>query len=446
MNRIFYALFSLLLSGNLWAQDYPNGFYFLRNDTIFDLNQKQTGALQLLPYYQADFLDTIGSLAYHPDEQYWYGVSFVHGTVIRFRTDGYFENLGRPIHEKNGTPMPNEELSSAIIVGHELYVLSYASNSIFAIELSERPLRYRDLVSLPQRLPNGLGFDPYRRELLVFHQYGGSIYINPETGAAEIENNKYKNFQRNSFLIYGKFWMDKAGYPLMLHGRQGDLVSIDLKEKVVYDITNTGFASPKDAVQAMPSRLQFPQELTHLEVKPYIDQALQIEWIQGQRRDIDRYELQAYRKDHWVKLQSFPAYNAYQSSGRYAGLDRYAEAGEQCYRLRIDYQGGHSRYSPSVCIDWQQEIKTPRLRPSPQLISSEWPYMQLQALNWAGRKIRLRLYRAWDNALVLEQELEPILADQAFWLEIPQGQGWHWVELVSDGHISRQKLYLDLKK
>jgi hypothetical protein len=447
--RPFFSLFLILLSWQLSAQDCPTGFYLLRSDTIFELSKKRNGQPNFVPYYQADFLDSIGALAYHSEENYWYAVSQLHGDIMRFQTNGRIENLGRPKHEERGDWMPNEGLISAVIWGDELYILNAPTSSILAVDLSKKPLTYKNLATFNHSLPNSLSFDPNTKQLLLFHQNGGSIYFDPKTGISTIDNKKYKGFKRRSFLAYGKLWFDAEGQAFMLHGNQGELVHIDLEEKVVYEIAATGFVSTKDAVQCFASKAAtpFPQDLLRMSVAPYSNRhSLQLEWMQGRNHKVEHYEMQANRSDGqgWVKVRGLDAFNAYQQSGRYAALDRYPKTGEHCYRLRIDYQGGHSRYSSSVCMNWPDSLQGSQWLLSPQFISEEWPYLELQTTELEGDLIQLRLYDLLNGQLILEKAFYPKGEDQGFLLALPARQGWHRVELISGDQIEQFSVYLNL--
>ena len=112
---------------------------------------------------------------------------------MRFRLDEPPEHLGVAREEQADSLLLPNDLTSMVYHEGALYLLSFSEQSIYRVKLDNRPLRYQKLCRMKQQLPNTLSYDPNRKKLLLMHQQGGSIYIDPKTGEQEVFGKQYQN-------------------------------------------------------------------------------------------------------------------------------------------------------------------------------------------------------------------------------------------------------------
>jgi len=426
-------------------------FLLLKNDTIFQLNSCGDGSLNFIPVFKAPYLDSIGALSFCAADGYFYGLRFDNAQLVRFEANGRYENLGGVI-STDSLPLPNEDLTSAIIHNGELFVLAYSTNSIYAIDLQKRPLTYRTVVkNIGFSIPNTLTYNPLSDRLYILNQAGAPIHIHPKTGSLELppKNGGFANLPRKKLLSYGKLWFTASGRCFLLAGVEGSFYELDTEKRIAYYIANLGFNSPKDAVAwtGMPDVSFIQPELLGLRIQPYQHGGgfLELEWHEKNSSggQVAYYYTERFdtKTMLWEEIAYIPGYEPTQQSNRYTTLDRAALAGRNCYRLRIQYNGGFLRYSQVVCYEYKKSDSAAELRLSLPIVDMHSTAVLLQALAFEGKKLDLRLCHLVNKKCYWQKMINICSADQSIEILMPEASGWYELQAIVDGKLHRLKLF-----
>lgn len=438
-----------------WGEACPDVFYLLRNDTVFALNIGNDGALQFIPQYINKELDSVGALAMSEGD--WYGIKFTNAHIVKISPDssgkGIFEDLGMAYNEK-GDSLPNHDLTSAIVVDHEMYVLSYSTNSIYGIDLKSKPLRFREVrLGMPFALPNTLAYHPIEKRLYILEQSGRPITIEPEKGDMDIAKAAFANFPRRPLISYGKLWFGRDGRCFLLTGITGTLYELDTKKMVAYRIRTLGFNSTKDAVYCPDMNIPAFLEPDLLEIWVHggpNHQSLELEWEEGNSFDAVKFfhsERLNRATGNWEPLSYVPGYTGTipEQALHYNALDRNPQEGENCYRLRIEYYNGAQRFSRTVCMDYshpKKEFKKPTFRLSPELLSQRGLGSLLQISGAQNKLVKINIYRIWDGVLCGNYNITPMVDDYALTLPLPNMEGWYALRVACGAEHQWFKVFL----
>jgi hypothetical protein len=462
VHRIIIIFSFLIIAGGCfgqWDEDCPEAMFLLRDDTIFSLNIRLDGSMQFIPWVGDKRLDSIAAMAMHEGD--YYGINYTNAHVIKMPKEGFlgdyaqrkFEDLGHPINEK-GDSLPNFDLTSAVIVDHEMFILSYSTNSIYGIDLKSKPLRYRIVrLGIPFALPNTLSYHPTEKKLYVLEQTGRPIMINIESGEIEVDRNTFTNFPRRPMIASGKLWFGRDGRCFLLAGRQGTLYELDTKKMVAYQIRDLGFNSTKDAFYCLDMDVPAFLEPNVLDIWAHLSQdghSLELEWHEGNSDEPIKFyhsERLNPKTGEWEPLSFIPGYTGVvlEQVLRYNALDRIPKNGENCYRLRIEYYGGVQRFSRTVCVDYPiktKVFKKPTFRLSPELLSQRGMGTMLQLSGAKNQLVNVTVYRVWDGVLSWSQSFRALADDYSIKLPLPNMEGWYAVRVACGAAHQWFKVFL----
>ena len=456
---IFSFLIMSLQGFGQWEENCPDGLFLLKDDTIFTLNIRLDGSMHFIPYIQDKRLDSIGAIAMHEGD--YYGINYYNAHVIKIPKEGLlgdytqrkFKDLGQPINEK-GDSLPNFDLTSAVIVDHEMFVLSYSTNSIYGIDLKSKPLRYRIVrLGIPFALPNTLAYHPIEKRLYILEQTGKPIMIKVENGDMEVDKNTFTNFPRRPMISYGKLWFGRDGRCFLLVGLEGTLYELDTKKLVAYRIRELGFKSTKDAFYCLDMDIPAFFEPNILDIWVHLAQdghSLELEWHEGNSSEPIKFfhseRFNPKTKD-WEPLSFIPGYTGTipEQALRSNALDRIPQKGENCYRLRIEYYNGAQRFSRTVCVDYpirEKVFKQPTFRLSPGLLSQRGMGAMLQLSGAKNQMVNVSVYRVWDGVLSWSQSFRALADDYSIKLPLPNMEGWYAVRVACGAEHQWFKVFL----
>ena len=441
-----YFLCFFLISGFSSSAQIPDGILLLKADTLYQLSHQFNGNLRFIPVLKNSVLDSIGALSFHEKVDCLFGINYHNAHFIKIYQDGRSEDLGLPVDGENNS-LPNDDLTSAIIVGDEMFVLAYSTNSIYAVDLISKPLRFRVVVkNIGFSLPNTLSYNPLTDKLYILDQNYAPISINPRNGLLELpkKNSGFQNFPKRQLLSYGKLWFDKSGRCFLLSGIEGLLYELDTENRVAYSISKIGFNSPKDAVfigQKMPHFLN--KEILNLKVQanPFNPTNVEIEWYENNSvASVFNYYTERLNPStkSWEVISEVPGYAQNQQSNRYLTLDRNPFPGNSCYRLKIEKNIGSFSFSEMVCLNVS---KSKDLWLSKSVVDCDELENELRLINFSGR---IDIYAT--NLITNEKNLinsEMVYSDdQSITFQTPQKIGPYEILIWNNGQIFTKFIFV----
>jgi hypothetical protein len=441
---IFFLVY-VLSSGISSSAQIPDGILLLKSDTLFQLSHQSNGNLRFIPVFKKPVLDSIGALSFYEKDACLYGINYHNAHFIKIYQDGGSEDLGLPI-DGESNPLPNDDLTSAVVVGNEMFVLAYSTNSIYAVDLTSKPLRFKVIVNnIGFSLPNTLAYNPLTDKLYILDQNYAPISINPRNGVLELpkKNSGFQNFPKRQLLSYGKLWFDKSGRCFLLSGIEGLLYELDTENRIAYSISKTGFNSPKDAVftgQEMPHFLN--REILNLKVQnnPFNPSNVEIEWYEnnGMAPVFNYYteRLNPTTKS-WEVINVVPGYAQNQQSNRYLTLDRNPFA-ESCYRLKIEKNIGSFSFSELVCLN---KYSTKNLWLSKSVVDWDELENELRLIKFNGRIDIYATHLVTEEKNLISSE-NVYSDDQSITFKIPQRTGPYEIIIWNDGQFFTKFMFV----
>jgi hypothetical protein len=435
----------VLSSGISSSAQIPDGILLLKSDTLFQLSHQSNGNLRFIPVLKKPVLDSIGALSFYEKEACLYGINYHNAHFIKICQDGRSEDLGLPI-DGESKPLPNDDLTSAVVVGNEMFVLAYSTNSIYAVDLRSKPLRFKVIVNnIGFSLPNTLAYNPLTDKLYILDQNYAPISINLRNGVLELpkKNSGFQNFPKRQLLSYGKLWFDKSGRCFLLSGIEGLLYELDTENRIAYSISKTEFNSPKDAVfigQKMPHFLN--REILNLKVQnnPFNPSNVEIEWYEnnGMATVFNYYteRLNPTTKS-WEVINVVPGYAQNQQSNRYLTLDRNPFA-ESCYRLKIEKNIGSFSFSELVCLN---KDSTKNLWLSKSVVDCDELENELRLIKFNGRIDIYATHLVTEEKNLISSE-NVYSDDQSITFKIPQRTGPYEILIWNDGQFFTKFMFV----
>lgn len=437
----YLFLFLIYLPLFLKAQD-KDAIILIKSDSLYQLNYKVNGELDFIFRFQNHFLDSVGALAFNNEDGFYYGFRFDNGNIIRFDEDGKFENLGTPNAADSLSP---NNLTSALIHQGTIYVLSYLNNSIYCVDLEKSPLAFRRLTkNLGISIPNSIAYHPLRQKLFTLDQFGIPIFIDPISGRVERDiKSTFANFPRKKLINYGKIWFANDGRCFLLAGQEGILYELDTENLVAYYIAELGFNSPKDAVShnSISSPKFIHKEILSMRVNPskYFNTNLELEWHErNDQTSVFYYFTERFNSDKeiWEEIAFVPGYTSNTQSNRYTTLDRNPLKTENCYRLRIEYQGGYIRYSQSVCYEVNAS-KLKKLYLSNTVIDYNSNETMLHIKGFKNKNLQISVRPLYKKETLALSYIYPNSDDYGHILKLPEQGGWYEIRVIEAANLYR---------